>query len=289
MKKVLILSLITLTLWGCNQQEKRENIELKKQLSELNEQSAEKDSTINSFFRMLNDIESNITLIMQKEQVIAKNAALGGEMESNTRERIQNDINTINELMTKNRKAVAYLNTKLKGANFKISEFEERLLKAHNMLDVRNAEVDALKGQLTELDFSVESLNATLDTLTIENEMLEQELTLRKEALDMAWFALGTRKELIENGIIEKSGGFIGLGRSFRLKADFNEEYFTSISIAQTNLIPLIAKTAELITAHPSSSYQFVQNESGIIESIEITDPTLFWGASKYLVIQLKQ
>ncbi len=289
MKKALILSLITLTLWGCNQQEKRENIELKKQLSELNEQSAEKDSTINSFFRMLNDIESNITLIMQKEQVIAKNAALGGEMESNTRERIQNDINTINELMTKNRKAVAYLNTKLKGANFKISEFEERLLKAHNMLDVRNAEVDALKGQLTELDFSVESLNATLDTLTIENEMLEQELTLRKEALDMAWFALGTRKELIENGIIEKSGGFIGLGRSFRLKADFNEEYFTSISIAQTNLIPLIAKTAELITAHPSSSYQFVQNESGIIESIEITDPTLFWGASKYLVIQLKQ
>ncbi|HCX99681.1 MAG TPA: hypothetical protein DG754_06025 [Bacteroidales bacterium] len=289
MKKVLILSLITLTFLGCNQQEKRENIELKKQLSELNEQSAEKDSTINSFFRMLNDIESNITLIMQKEQVIAKNAALGGEMESNTRERIQNDINTINELMTKNRKAVAYLNTKLKGANFKISEFEERLLKAHNMLDVRNAEVDALKGQLTELDFSVESLNATLDTLTIENEMLEQELTLRKEALDMAWFALGTRKELIENGVIEKSGGFIGLGRSFRIKADFNEEYFTSISIAQTNLIPLIAKTAELITAHPSSSYQFVQNESGIIESIEITDPTIFWGASKYLVIQLKQ
>lgn len=289
MKKVLILSLITLTLWGCNQQEKRENIELKKQLSELNEQSAEKDSTINSFFRMLNDIESNITLIMQKEQIIAKNAALGDEMEKNTRDRIQEDINTINELMTKNRKAVAYLNDKLKGANFKISEFEERLMKAHNMIDVRNAEVDALKGQLTELDFSVESLNATLDTLTIENEMLELELTLRKEALDMAWFALGTRKELIENGVIEKSGGFIGLGRSYRLKADFNEEYFTSISIGQTNLIPLIAKTAELITAHPSSSYQFVQNESGIIESIEITDPVLFWGASKYLVIQLRQ
>lgn len=289
MKKVLMLSLIALTLWGCNQQAKRENIELKKQLSELNEQSAEKDSTINNFFRMLNDIESNITLIMQKEQIIAKNAALGGEMEKDTRERIQEDINTINELMTKNRKAVAYLNEKLKGANFKISEFEERLMKAHNMIDIRNAEVDALKGQLTELDFSVESLNATLDTLTIENEMLELELTLRKEALDMAWFALGTRKELIENAVIEKSGGFIGLGRTFRLKADFNEEYFTAISISQIDSIPLFAKAAELITAHPSSSYQFVQNESGIIESIEITDPVLFWGASKYLVIQLRQ
>lgn len=289
MKRVLILSLITLALWGCNQQEKRENIELKKQLSELNEQSAEKDSTINSFFRMLNDIESNITLIMQKEQIIAKNAALGDEMEKNTRDRIQEDINTINELMTKNRKAVAYLNDKLKGANFKISEFEERLKKAHNMIDIRDAEVEALKGKLTELDFSIESLNASLDTLTLENEMLEQELTLHKETLDMAWFALGNRNELIENDVIEKSGGFLGLGRSFKLKADFNEEYFTAISIGQTSSIPLFAKAAELITAHPSSSYQFVQNESGIIESIEIIDPSLFWGTSKYLVIQLKQ
>ncbi len=289
MKRLLILSFITLALWGCNQQEKLENIELKKQLSELKDQSAEKDSTINSFFRMLNDIESNITLIMQKEQIIAKNAALGDEMEKNTRDRIQDDINTINELMTKNRKSIAYLNSKLKGANFQILEFEERLKNANNMIEVRDAEVETLKGQLAELDFSVESLNATLDTLTLENEMLEQELTIRKEALDLAWFTMGTRKELIDNGVIEKAGGFLGLGRSFKLKADFNEEYFTATSISQVNSIPLFAKSAELITTHPSSSYKFIQNENGIIVSIDITDPNLFWAASKYLVIQLKQ
>ena len=289
MKKLLVITILALGLLACNQQEKRENIELKKQLSELKEQSAEKDSTINSFFRMLNEIESNITLIMQKEQIIAKNAALGNEMEKSTRDRIQDDINTINELMTKNKKAINYLNSKLKGANFQIAEFEERLKKAHNMIDIRNAEVDALKDQLTELDFSLETLNATLDTLTVENEMLEQELSKHKEALDMAWFALGTRKELENEGVIEKAGGFLGLGKSFKLKADFNEEYFTEISISETDTIPIFAKDAELVTTHPSSSYKLVENENGIIEAIEITDPHLFWGTTKYLVVQLKQ
>jgi len=289
MKKLLVITILALGLLACNQQEKRENIELKKQLSELKEQSAEKDSTTNSFFRMLNEIESNITLIMQKEQIIAKNAALGNEMEKSTRDRIEDDINTINELMTKNKKAINYLNSKLKGANFQIAEFEERLKKAHNMIDIRNAEVDALKDQLTELDFSLETLNATLDTLTVENEMLEQELSKHKEALDMAWFALGTRKELENEGVIEKAGGFLGLGKSFKLKADFNEEYFTEISISETDTIPIFAKDAELVTTHPSSSYKLVENENGIIEAIEITDPHLFWGTTKYLVVQLKQ
>ena len=289
MKKLLVITILALGLLACNQQEKRENIELKKQLSELKEQSAEKDSTINSFFRMLNEIESNITLIMQKEQIIAKNAALGNEMEKSTRDRIEDDINTINELMTKNKKAINYLNSKLKGANFQIAEFEERLKKTNNMLDIRNAEVDALKDQLTELDFSLETLNATLDTLTVENEMLEQELSKHKEALDMAWFALGTRKELVSEGVIEKAGGFLGLGKSFKLKADFNEEYFTEISISETDTIPIFAKDAELVTTHPSSSYKLVENENGIIEAIEITDPHLFWGTTKYLVVQLKQ
>ncbi|HDP54213.1 MAG TPA: hypothetical protein ENN24_00800 [Bacteroidetes bacterium] len=289
MKKLLVITILALGLMACNQQEKRENIELKKQLSELKEQSAEKDSTINSFFRMLNEIESNIALIMQKEQIIAKNAALGNEMEKSTRDRIEDDINTINELMTKNKKTINYLNSKLKGANFQIAEFEERLKKAQNMIDVRNAEVHALKDQLTELDFSLETLNATLDTLTVENEMLEQELSKHKEALDMAWFALGTRKELVNEGVIEKAGGFLGLGKSFKLKADFNEEYFTEISISETDTIPIFAKDAELVTTHPSSSYKLVENENGIIEAIEITDPHLFWGTTKYLVVMLKQ
>ncbi|PKP34171.1 MAG: hypothetical protein CVT98_10995 [Bacteroidetes bacterium HGW-Bacteroidetes-15] len=287
MKKLVFILLASTILWGCNEEEKREIEKLNQQVQTLKDESLAKDSTINNFFRVLNEIETNISLVMQKEQIIAKSAAMGNEMESDARERIQNDINTINELMARNKQSISYLNKQLKGANFQIHEFEERLKKAQEMLEMRDTEVEGLKNQLAELDFSIESLNATLDTLTFAKEQLEQEVKKHVSDLNAAWYAFGTKKELLENNVIEKVGGFLGIGRSFRLKADFNESYFTQIDITENLIIPLFSKDASLITTHPLDSYKLVVNEKGIVERIEIIDYRIFWSTSKYLIIQV--
>jgi DNA repair exonuclease SbcCD ATPase subunit len=224
---------------------------------------------------------------MQKEQIIAKNAELGDEMQTDTRERIQNDINTINELMARNKQSINYLNKQLKGANFKIHEFEDRLKKAQDLLEMRNTEVDGLKERLAQLDFSIESLNATVDTLTFAKEQLEQEVQKHVSELNTAWYAYGTKKELLDNNVTEKDGGFLGMGRSFKLRTDFNESYFTQIDITETTSIPMFAKKAEFLTNHPKDSYNLVENENGIIERIEILDTHAFWSTSKYLLIQV--
>lgn len=289
MRRIVFALLLAIIFWGCNQQEKRENVILKEQFLQMEQEAVQKDSTINVFIGILNDIESNIRLIKQKEQIIVKNAALGEEMETDARQRIQDDMAIINELMERNKQSIAYLTKQLKQANFNISEFEQRIETANQQLDDRNREIEELKERLTQLNFSMETLNAQLDTLNVEKHALETELTKHKETLDMAWFSLGTNKELLENNVIEKSGGFLGMGKGYRLKADFNREYFVPISISQTTNIPLMAKQALLVTSHPSQSYQFVENEFGIIVSLEITDSDLFWEAGKYLVIRLKQ
>jgi hypothetical protein len=287
MKRIIIVLIAITSIWGCKEKERQEIETLKQQVAELTTESQAKDSTINNFFRVLNEIETNISLIMQKEQVIAKNSALGSEMEVDTRERIQNDINTINELMIKNKQAMAFLNKQLKGANFKISEFETRLAKAQEMIETRDAEVVALKDRLANLDFSIEMLNATVDTLNLEKELLQNEIQKHKSELYAAWFTFGSKKELLENNIIEKAGGFLGLGKTYKLKSDFNEAYFTQLDINEMSIIPLFAKKATLITTHPSESFEFELNENQIIERIVITNPRLFWGTSKYLVIQV--
>lgn len=287
MKRIAFILVATILLGGCNEKEKREIEKLNQELQTLKEESSAKDSTINNFFRILNEIETNISLVMQKEQIIAKNAAMGNEMESDTRERIQSDINTINELMTRNKQSISYLNKQLKGANFQIHEFELRLKKAQELIETRDSEVLELKDRLAALDFSIESLNATLDTLSFEKEQLEQEVEMQKSELNAAWFAFGTKKELLESGVTEKVGGFLGLGRSSRLKSDFNKEYFTQIDITETASIPLFAKDAKLITTHPVDSYELVVNDNNIVERIDIIDPRAFWSTSKYLVIEV--
>lgn len=273
---------------ACGQKEKRQIDLLTKENEALRNESKSKDSTINQFFIMLNEIELNLTEIKQKEQVISKNAIQGGELKTDVREQIDQDIQTINELMDKNRKTIKYLNRKLKESNLKISEFERMLASTVQQLDERDAEIGQLKEKLTALNFSIETLNAKVDTLTEDNIELQVTVTKQTEVINSAWYAFGTKKELLQNGVIDKTGGFLGLGKSTKMKADFDNSYFTKVDVSKTKSIDLFVKKAKLITAHPSDSYELVVNQNGGVDRIEITSPEKFWSASKYLVIEVE-
>lgn len=288
MRRLIIVILAAVLFFGCNESEKQEIKRLNKEVETLKAEAHAKDSAINNFFRVLNDIDSNLSVIMQKEQVIAKNAAMGNEMQQDVRERIQEDINTINELMNKNNSAISKLQNQLKGANLQIGEFQNRIKSSQNLIDKRNAEVEDLKGRLSTLDFSLEQLNATLDTLSLEKEMLEEQVDKQKTNLNTAWYAFGSKSELTDNNVVEKVGGFLGIGKSLKLKADFNNSYFTKINIKETQSIPLFTSEATLVTTHPQNSYELVVNENGVVEEIYIFNPELFWSTSKYLVILVK-
>jgi len=102
--------------------------------------------------------------------------------------------------------------------------------------------------------------------------------------MNKAWYAFGTSKELITQGVLTKEGGFIGIGKAAKLKDDFNKSYFTQLDITETNSIPLASKKAKLITTHSSNSYK-LEGLKGKIEKLNITNPEEFWATSKYLVI----
>ena len=71
------------------------------------------------------------------------------------------------------------------------------------------------------------------------------------------------------------------------LRANFNRDYFTKIDIRVDKEIRLYSRSAKLLTAHPASSYTLTQdaNKQYILR---ITNPQLFWSASKYLVVVVK-
>jgi hypothetical protein len=289
MRKLMLAVFIVLATISCKEKERKQIELLSQEVEALKKQSIEKDSTINEFFKVLNEIESNLAVIKEKEKIIAKTTGVGNEMKDDARERINDDIVLINELMEKNRKSIRYLNKQLKESNLKIGELEERLVQTTKLLEERDQEIVELKDKLAKLNFDIETLNATVDTLSTQKQQLKQEVAQKVDKLNTAWFAYGTKKELIDNKVIDKTGGFLGLGKSTRLKSDFDASYFTQIDITKTTIIPLVGKKATLITTHPAETYKLVINQEGIVEKIEILDVNKFWSASKYLVIQIEQ
>jgi predicted nucleic acid-binding Zn-ribbon protein len=289
MRKLMLAVFIVLATISCKEKERKQIELLSQEVEALKKQGIEKDSTINEFFKVLNEIESNLAVIKEKEKIIAKTSGVGNEMKDDARERINDDIVLINELMEKNRKSIRYLNKQLKESNLKIGELEERLVQTTKLLEERDQEIVELKDRLAKLNFDIETLNATVDTLSTQKQQMKQEVAQKVDKLNTAWFAYGTKKELIDNKVIDKTGGFLGLGKSTRLKSDFDASYFTQIDITKTTIIPLIGKKATLITTHPAETYKLVINQEGIVEKIEILDVNKFWSASKYLVIQIEQ
>lgn len=291
MKKILFLLLVPamlLTL-SCNKQ-KAEIERLKAKNDSLMAIGFAKDTTVMSYVRAFNEIQSNLDSIKLKENIISQNTQGGTELQANAKDQVTSDINAIYQLLQKNRELVAQLRSKLKKSDVRIVELEKMIESLNKQIEEKDVEIASLKDQLANLNIKVEglssqvsSLNKTVDNLSSENKSKQQTIAEKTAELNTAYYVVGTTKELKEKNIITKEGGFIGLGKSKTVKSDFDKTYFTKIDVTKFKGLPVFKKKATLLTTHPAGSYSLVGKKA--VDSLVVKNPAEFWSASKYLVI----
>ena len=242
----------------------------------LNGKLNEKDAAIQELVSSFNEIQENLNAIKEKEKIISK-VTSDGDVKSKE-DQIKEDIQSIYDLMAKNKDRIGSLSKKLKNSKLKIEGLEKMIENMQATLNLKDSEIEELKTK-------IEGLNVELSNLTTNYKAVENESNQKTEIINTAFYAIGTSKELKENNVITKEGGIIGLGKTTKLSSDFNKEYFTKINIEKTTSINLGAKKIKMLTTHPSSSYKLVGEKP--IEKLEITNTKEFWSTSKYLVIIL--
>ena len=236
----------------------------------------DQDSSIQSFIIGFNEIQDNLDIIKAKEKIVT-NASKDSETRKSKEEQIVADIQAIYDIMNKNKSKLAAMRSQLKSSNKKNDELEK-------FINRLTAEMEAKDAQIGDLKTQLEQLNVAMTNLNISYQEATQESAVKTEKLNTAYYAFGTSKELIKNGVLTKAGGFIGMGKSQKMKEDFNKTYFTKVDITTTNTIALAAKKAKLITTHPAGSYK-IEGADGKAEKLTITNAEEFWSTSKYLVI----
>ena len=236
----------------------------------------EKDAAIQELVSSFNEIQENLNTIKEKEKIISK-VTSDGDVKSKE-DKIKEDIQSIYDLMGKNKDRIGSLSKKLKNSKLKIEGLEKMIENMQATLNLKDSEIE-------ELRTKIQGLNVELSNLTTNYKAVENESNQKTEIINTAFYAIGTSKELKENNVITKEGGIIGIGKTTKLSSDFNKEYFTKINIEKTTSINLGAKKIKMLTTHPSSSYKLIGEKP--IEKLEITNTKEFWSASKYLVIIL--
>ena len=154
-------------------------------------------------------------------------------------------------------------------------------------------ELDEAADEIIARDIVIDALNETVIEEDIEIDVLAESYLdqaalseILYDELNTAYVIIGTKKELIEYGIIDKKGGFLGMGRVKSLAADADEGLFYTLPIDKINEIDFQCKKAKLLTLHSESSYNFSGDEK-VIESLQIIDPIAFWDKSDFLVIEV--
>jgi len=277
-KSVLFVALMVF-LFSCKNEELENKIaDLENQNTELNNASGEKDDKIENYIQSLNEIYDNLAVIKEKEKIVSSNFNMGnGELNTDIKDLIVNDMGLINNLLEENKQKLAWLQSKLKKSNLKIAELEKMIENMASQLQEKDAEIVSLQTQLA-------NANQQLKVLFEEYNNRIEEIGAQTDKLNTAYYCYGTSKELIAQGVLTKEGGFIGIGKSQKLADDFNKEYFTKVDITLIKSIDLKSKKAKLVTTHASDSYA-IEGADGKVDKLVIKNAEKFWASSKYLVI----
>jgi chromosome segregation ATPase len=297
MKKTFLFASVAAVILGaasCTDKEKE--AQMQSSIDSLQTVLSQRDMQVTEYFALVSDIESNIKEIKEREKMISINTEKNQAGSEDSKKQILTDLQAINALMLENKTNLEALDKKLQNSNYQTNKFKKMATELEERVTVQATEIETLNTRLNELVAKNETLNTRVDSLfttsTTQSEFLaENEVTIQDMDTQMhtAYYTSGTSEELIAKHIINKEGGFIGLGKVELLNPQINKNDLTSADIRSLNSIPVNSKKVELVTNHPVDSYEIVLNEEEKqVDKLVILDPDKFWESSKLLVMVKK-
>jgi|GEM_PF-26013 len=282
---ISLMAILAISLNGCGQKSREEAERLHQENLAFQQKLAGQEEAIGQFLASINEIEENLALIREKERIIIQGARDNIEGQTGQMDRINEDIRLIGELMQRNRQLIKRLNRDLRNSNLQLSEFEKRVAQLNERLVVKEGEIAGLIEEMGRMNLRVDYLTLTIDTLQQDAKERTRTIEAKTIEINTAFYTMGSRKELLEWGLITRAGGFLGIGRTNRLNPDFDPTHFARIDIRNTTEITLSGSQSTFITPHPEGTFEFRYADG--IKILVILDPEKFWGNSRYLVVEI--
>lgn len=289
MKKIAYLFVIIMVFASCGQGKKAEVDRLKAENDSLQHAKIMLEQEVNDYFSTLNEVQQNIEKIKSAQNVLSVKP-LSENTPEDVRNKVTEDMAYINEMIRTNKQELEDLRTKLKRSSFKLDDVERTLAQLTKQLNEESAKVARLQitimkkdSVITKLGTAVDSLGKNVEELASQNEEKQGVIKEQDQAINSAWYAIGSRKELRDNKIVTSDGIF---SAQKVLQADFNKNYFVKVDARNTRSIPLYSTSkARILTNHTKTSYTLEKENENYV--LVITNPAEFWSVSKYLVVEV--
>jgi len=184
-----------------------------------------------------------------------------------------------------NQRKIASLQAQLKKATKENSLVKKMVDELQKTIGDKDKYIGDLQVQIGSLQQEVEGWKTKYATTETEKTIVTEELTQTKDVMSTVFYAIGTKKELSERGIIDKRGMF---GNIKELNENLNDDNFTKVDMRTVSEIPIgkyKAKKVEIIPERPANSFTLEENDGNL--TLKITNPQSFW-KNKYVAVIIK-
>jgi septal ring factor EnvC (AmiA/AmiB activator) len=285
MKNSIICFLICVVAFSsCNQAELEQ---LKEENHQLRAEIEQREQDISGMIKVFNEIEDNLSNVRTREERILKYSR-NAEGSTDKIDDIQGEIIAIDELMKKNRENLSLLGERLKTTTGEKHQLEKMMANLHSVVNSKDREIVELVRSMEDLNLQIEDLYGSITDLKVEKAKQEFTIDMQEKALNRGYYLIASTKKLREMGVIERSGGILGIGRVSKLADDLDLAMFTMVDIREENNFSVDAHKVELLSSHPGDSYILRKSEDDKrFLSLEITRPADFWKTTRTLVIAM--
>lgn len=286
MKKSLIfMSVGALLLASCSGNQKKLD-EDSMRIANLTAEYQEATTFNDSLMLLMGDIYTGLDSINMQEGLLYN---MGSGDSADRRAEIRQNLANIKARLAANKQLLADMEARLKNSDNKNSVLAKTIDQLKARLASQDEKIAQLENDLSNANAKIEDLNTQVaetqqqvkDETAAKEEAQQQAVETANEA-NKVYYALGTNKELKQNGLLEKKF----LGSTKILKGDFNAAYFTTADLRTLQTIPTNSKKVKIWTNMPSGSYEIVGGKDDV-KTIKITNPEKFWSLTHHLIIQV--
>ena len=212
MKKVFVLLSRRRVLFSCTNTGKKvtESEEYRKLLAErdsLETVLRTSDAETQEMMAVISEVEANFDKIREAEKYISTQSAQNGEMSQDTKKRVNDNFQMIQEILKRNKTQLAELNRKYAASNKQVKSMQNTIDRLNKEMQESSARLVALQSELAKKDETIAQLSgdiselcgSTCRTAVGNNQGAGQNIAYRL-------LRFGTASELKEQKIL--SGGF---------------------------------------------------------------------------------
>lgn len=245
----------------------------------------QQDSLLDVFRGELQDISQRISQVSVRNGLLAIDSNEGDVL---SKDMILKRVESLDGLLANNKSELNQLYERMRKSNVKNKQMEDMLQSMQARIAERENQIDKLIEMIKDKDVVIDQIKSSLDTMRRDNINLTEEVIKMDDEMHTVYYIIGEQKDLMDNGVVAKEGGILGLGASKKLDvAKLDPSLFTQADERELLSIPLYSKKAKLITNHPEASYEMILDSDGSVESLKVNDRKAFWSVTNYLVVEV--